>query len=111
MMQGNPTLMPRLFPDALESPPAFTDEDAHILFPVPHIPPTPHGSPPVYSRTALPAAVALPQISPGYDQSFARGYHAAMAESGVQMEDWLHFIDALNVAMVRYLSFSAHSCS
>jgi hypothetical protein len=106
IMQGSKTNMPGPSSEVFDSPPAFTDADAHVLFPVPYIPPTPHGSPPEYSHAPLPAVIALPQMSPGFDQSFARGYHVAMARSGLQMDDWLRFLDALNIAMVSVSSAS-----
>jgi hypothetical protein len=108
IMQGSKTNMPQASTEVFDSPPAFTDADAHVLFPVPYIPPTPHGSPPEYSHAPLPAVIALPQMSPGFDQSFARGYHVAMARSGLQMGDWLRFLDALNIAMVS-VSSANHS--
>jgi hypothetical protein len=100
IMHGSTTNMPAPSSEVFDSPPAFTDADAHVLFPVPYIPYTLHGSPPEYSHGPLPAVIALPQMSPGFDQSFARGYHVAMARSGLQMSDWLRFLDALNIAMV-----------
>jgi hypothetical protein len=72
---------------------SFTDDDAHALFPLPA-----HDSGRPHELLSLP--VCLPQTTAGYDQPFARGYNDVLTHSGIDMMDWLRFIDALNIAMV-----------
>lgn len=78
----------------LGSPPEYTDEDAESLFGVP---------PPVPDRATLqklPLPVAVPQIRVAYDASFVRAYSPELVRSGVTQNDWLKFVDGLNIAMV-----------
>jgi hypothetical protein len=41
----------------------------------------------------------LPQITGGYGAPFARGYNPQLAEYGLEQDDFLNFLDALNIAM------------
>jgi hypothetical protein len=79
-------------PDAL---PQFTDDDARSIL---ELPPT---YTTLHTHAPLPLPVCLPQLTTGYDCPFARGSSPALLTSGVQQEDWLHFVDAMNIAMVR----------
>ncbi|KAK7043892.1 hypothetical protein VNI00_008058 [Paramarasmius palmivorus] len=56
-------------------------------------------APPPYSQLLRP--ICIPQISlhPKWDSAFARGYSQALADAGISQEDFLNFIDGLNLAM------------
>lgn len=75
-------------------PPAYTDSDAELLFGTPPPPPTDA------NKQHLHVPVCLPQITGGYDSPFARGYNPQLAVSGIEENDWLRFLDSLNIAMV-----------
>ena len=75
-----------------ETPPAYTDSDAKALFPTP--------PPPTVTSQRLPVPICLPQVTRGYDSPFARGWHPQLATSGIEQDDWLKFLDSLNIAMV-----------
>lgn len=77
-----------------EPPPAYEDSDAEVLFGTPPLP----GPGTVKERLPLP--ICLPQVTRGYDSPFARGWHPQLATSGIEQEDWLRFLDSLNIAMV-----------
>jgi hypothetical protein len=51
----------------------------------------------------------LPQITGGYGAPFARGYNPQLAEYGLEQDDFLNFLDALNIAMVRANDIFAES--
>lgn len=76
------------------APPEYTEEDAAQLFGAVPL------APPRSSLRILDVPVALPQTSNSYDAPFSRGWDPLMEESGVEMVDWLRFIDGLNIAMV-----------
>lgn len=83
-----------------KSPPAnepvYTDADAQALFG------TPSPSPPLSSLSKLSLPVVFPQTATRFDSPFARGYNDHMRYSGIEMNDWLKFVDGLNIAMVRF---------
>lgn len=71
----------------------YTDSDAERLIG------TEVSAPPKQvEKLSLP--VALPQIAAGFDAPFLRGY-GDLASSGIRQDDWLRFVDGLNVALVR----------
>jgi hypothetical protein len=72
----------------------YTDLDAELVFGTP-------APPPEISRQPLQVPICLPQITGGYDSPFARAYNPHLAASGVEQDEFLKFLDALNVAMVR----------
>lgn len=76
-------------------PPAYTDTDAELLFGTPPPPP-----PPQSTRQRLDLPVCLPQITSGYDSPFARAYNPQLGAVGIEEDEWLKFLDALNIAMV-----------
>ncbi|KAK7037826.1 hypothetical protein VNI00_010787 [Paramarasmius palmivorus] len=55
--------------------------------------------PPPYSQ--LPSPVCLPQTSlhAKWDSAFARGYNPAIGQAGISQEEFLNFIDGLNLAI------------
>jgi len=73
-------------------PPAYTDSDAELLFdtrsPTAELP-----------KQRLDLPVCLPQITNGYDSPFARAYNPRLEASGIEQDEWLKFLDALNIAM------------
>lgn len=85
-------------------PPAYTEEDVAVLF-------EPHTQ--LRSSDAggdvgvgfsgagrrLVRPVALPQTGGAYDAPFVRAWAPALAGKGITMEDWLGFVEGLNVAM------------
>lgn len=73
-------------------PPPYTDNDAKIVYATP--PP-----PSQYHRQRLQLPVCLPQVTGGYDSPFARGYNPQLAASGIDQDEFLKFLDALNIAM------------
>lgn len=77
-----------------EPPPTSTDADAEALFGTPPLP----GPGTVKER--LPVPICLPQATRGYDSPFVRGWHPQLVTSGIEQEDWLRFLDSLNIAMV-----------
>lgn len=79
------------------APPAYTNLDAELVFGTP-VPPPANGS----RRLQLP--ICLPQITGGYDSPFARAYNPQLAESAIEQDDFLKFLDALNIAMVRIVT-------
>lgn len=83
---------PQNTPNYPEQPPNYTEADAEVL--LGRYPPPPR----VVDRLSLP--VALPQIAGTYDASFLRAYNRYLEHSGVNQEDWLRFLDGLNVAIV-----------
>lgn len=82
-------------------PPAYTDSDAELLFdtrsPTAELP-----------KQRLDLPVCLPQITNGYDSPFARAYNPQLEASGIERDEWLKFLDALNIAMVRILFLSSY---
>ncbi|KAL5487557.1 hypothetical protein ACEPAI_5665 [Sanghuangporus weigelae] len=85
-----PTEMPT---PSKEDPPAYSDEDAVALFPEFHtVPERSHLEP-------LRLPLCLPQGTAGSNAAFIRGYSPELEASGVQMNDWMHFVDGLNIAM------------
>lgn len=78
-------------------PPAYTDADAELLFDIRH-PPTAESS-----RQRLDLPLCLPQTTSGYDSPFARAYNPQLEASGIEQDEWLKFLDALNIAMVGIL--------
>jgi hypothetical protein len=73
-------------------PPAYTDKDAELVF----------GTPPPVGTSVQPLQlpICLPQITGGYDSPFARGYSPQLAAYGLGQDDFLNFLDSLNIAMV-----------
>ncbi|KAF8316057.1 hypothetical protein DL93DRAFT_2078251 [Clavulina sp. PMI_390] len=78
-----------------------TDEDAAVLFG------TPSPAPDRASLHPLPLPVALPQVRVAYDAPFVRAWNDELAQNGLQQDEWLMFLDGLNIAMVRS---SSNSC-
>jgi hypothetical protein len=76
---------------------SYTDEDARALFRAPPVGPRRSYSP-------LPLPACFPQMASGPDQPFARGYNDVLARSGIELADWLKFVDALNIGMVSIVS-------
>jgi len=76
-------------------PPAYTDSDAKLVFGTPPPPP------PESTRQRLQLPICLPQTTSGYDSPFARAYNPQLEASGIEQEEFLNFLDALNIAMVR----------
>jgi hypothetical protein len=76
-------------------PPAYTDSDAELVFGTPAPPP------PESARQQLQLPICLPQITSGYDSPFARAYNPQLQASGIEQEEFLNFLDGLNIAMVR----------
>ncbi|KAL5527873.1 hypothetical protein ACEPAG_6674 [Sanghuangporus baumii] len=76
-----------------EDPPAYSNEDAVALFPE-------FRAAPERSRLVpLRLPLCLPQGTAGSNAAFLRAYSPELQASGVQMNDWLHFVDGLNIAM------------
>lgn len=60
-------------------------------------------SPPSYSPQAydLSLPVCVPQLTSGFDTPFSRGYNHSLASSvGISQEEFLNFIDGLNMALI-----------
>jgi len=76
------------------APPAYTDNDAKLVF---GTPPSPL---PSFKTQRLQLPICLPQITGGYDSPFARAYNPQLAASGIEQVEFLNFLDALNIAMV-----------
>ena len=74
------------------APPSYTEAEADTLFRPP--PPPPHS----VGTLALP--IALPQTSSSPDAPFVRAYHQDWRNNGIEMEDWLRFVDGLNLSLV-----------
>jgi hypothetical protein len=74
-------------------PPAYTDADAELLLDIQR-PPTAESP---SQRLDLP--LCLPQTTSGYDSPFARAYNPQLEASGIEQDEWLKFLDALNIAM------------
>lgn len=72
--------------------PTYTEDDAEEL--LGQYPPPPRDVEP------LPLPVAVPQIASSYDSPFLRAYNPELERSGVEQEEWLRFVDGLNIAMV-----------
>lgn len=75
--------------------PEYTESDAETLFASPAPPPA-H-----VALKNLDLPVVLPQINTNYDSAFLRAYNPILADSAILEEDWLRFIDGLNIAIVR----------
>jgi hypothetical protein len=75
-------------------PPAYTDLDAELIFGTPQPPP------PESTRQPLQLPICLPQTTSGYDAPFARSYNTQIEASGIKQDEFLDFLDALNIAMV-----------
>ena len=86
------------------APPVYTDLDAELVFGTP-------APPPEVSRQPLQVPICLPQITGGYDSPFARAYNPHLAASGIEQDEFLNFLDALNIAMVRTSHVFAQSHS
>lgn len=84
--------------NSIDDLPSYTDADAETL--LGEFPP----APPEVARLDLP--LALPQIAGSYDSSFLRAYSPDLERSGVSQDEWLRFIDGLNIAIVSTLSAS-----
>lgn len=63
--------------------------------------------------------VIIPQLGIAYHSPFKRAYAPVLARSGVEMQDWLEFLDDLNIAMAApapaaavsaVAGFGKHSC-
>jgi hypothetical protein len=78
--------------------PEYTESDAEALF----TPPAPPPADVKLNKLDLP--VALPQINTNYDSAFLRAFTPVLDSSGITQEDWLKFIDGLNIAIVRSLA-------
>lgn len=78
-------------PFSAEEDDAYTTEDALALFPDP--------APLSDVPRPLPRPVAIPQISAVFDSPFVRAY-PQIAPSGIDVEDWMKFLDGLSLAMV-----------
>lgn len=79
-------------PNSSEALPEYTDSDAQAL--LGYYPPPPAAADP------LPLPLALPQVRHSYDSAFLRAYNPDLEHSGIFQEDWLKFIDGLNIAIV-----------
>ncbi|KAF8307280.1 hypothetical protein DL93DRAFT_136346 [Clavulina sp. PMI_390] len=80
-------------PPSATTPQIYTEADAATLFGTP--PPAPNRA--SIQRLSLP--VALPQTRVAYDAPFVRGWNQELALSGVHQDEWLAFLDGLNIAM------------
>lgn len=106
----NPPLSPPLPPSTptlgamTTSPPPtlpiFTDSDVTALFN-----PSPSPSPPYSQSPSLLAPICIPQLNPTFDSPFIRAYAPALGEKGISKEEWLGFLDGLNLALVCLLLF------
>ncbi|KAL5529953.1 hypothetical protein ACEPAF_6210 [Sanghuangporus sanghuang] len=85
-----PPEMPTL---SKEDPPAYSNEDAVVLFS--EFRTVPERSHLVPLRLPL----CLPQGTAGSNAAFVRAYSPELQASGVEMNDWMHFVDGLNIAM------------
>ena len=56
---------------------------------------------PESTRQRLQLPICLPQTTSGYDSPFARAHNPQLEASGIEQEEFLNFLDALNIAMVR----------
>ncbi|THH06631.1 hypothetical protein EW145_g3965 [Phellinidium pouzarii] len=74
-----------------EDPPAYSERDAEVLFS------DFHSAPSVLEPLRLPLCV--PQATAGATSLFTRAYTPELRASGVELDDWIHFVDALNIAM------------
>jgi hypothetical protein len=81
-----------------ESLESFTDADARSILDLP----PPYEAP--HAPLSLP--FCLPQESDSGVSVFVRGYSDALATSGIQVDAWLRFVDAVNVSMVRSSSLN-----
>ncbi|KAF7974311.1 hypothetical protein HWV62_12472 [Athelia sp. TMB] len=78
-------------PESPTPPPSYPDQEASPLFSPPR---------PVPAHvTPLSRPMCLPQIASGFDAPFVRAHGPDAEAAGVSEEDWLAFIDALNIAM------------
>ncbi|KAJ6627981.1 hypothetical protein B0H10DRAFT_1778890 [Mycena sp. CBHHK59/15] len=59
----------------------------------------PSESPPPFEPSGLPLPFCTPQLTPGFDSPFARGYNAALESIDISQDQLLAFIDGLNLAM------------
>lgn len=75
-----------------DPPPVYTDSDAEALWITP--------PPPSILKERLPVPICLPQATRGYDSPFVRGWNPELVTCGIEQEDWLKFLDSLNIAMV-----------
>ncbi len=78
------------------TPPAYSEEDTLALF-EPHSSGGGERGGAAGRRLARP--VAVPQTGGAYDSPFARAWAPALAAQGISRDDWLAFVDGLNVAM------------
>jgi hypothetical protein len=51
---------------------------------------------------SLELPLCLPQTMSSFDAPFARAYSPDLAACGIQQEDWLNFLDELNIVMVSF---------
>ncbi|KAF7946607.1 hypothetical protein EAE96_009602 [Botrytis aclada] len=58
---------------------------------------THHSPPPDYSHPKLPRPIAVPQIVPGIGKPFARIYAPALSDYNINSQEFVEFIDNLNV--------------
>ncbi|KAH8113843.1 hypothetical protein DFH11DRAFT_278873 [Phellopilus nigrolimitatus] len=89
-----PTMSPPVYSAVAASPEelvAHSNKVAEVLFTdIPRAPAT-------HEPLRLP--FCLPQMSSGGTSTFVRAYSRELHASGVKMDDWLRFIDGLNIAM------------
>ncbi|KAI5477616.1 hypothetical protein MNV49_006103 [Pseudohyphozyma bogoriensis] len=82
--------------------PIFTDSDVRELFDA--VPP-PAYTPSTTTTTEdekkkLDPIIALPRINMAYDSPIVRAYPPSLADRGVSMEQWVEFVDGLNIALM-----------
>lgn len=85
------TVTPPIYP-AAEPLPEYSESDAEELFGF--VPPPPA------EAQKLAAPLVLPQIATNYDSAFLRAYNPILEASGILLDDWMKFIDGLNIAIV-----------
>lgn len=84
---------PPIYPDSDAGPlPEYSESDADELLGSVLSPPT--------DVQKLAAPLVLPQIATNYDSAFLRAYNPILEASGILLDDWMKFIDGLNIAIV-----------
>lgn len=83
-------------PEMLPPPPTYTDRDAGFEVFAGERDPVPAPA----QLKPLSRPMCLPQIATGFDSPFVRAHGPDAEAAGVPEEDWLAFMDALNIAMV-----------
>ncbi|CAK5284057.1 unnamed protein product [Mycena citricolor] len=92
---SQPQSPPQIGPSGIE----FVRDAEYLIesFLPAYAPPT---APPTYARSALPMPFCTPQIAVKFDSAFARGYNFELQNAvGISQEEFLQFIDGLNLAM------------